>query len=202
MREEAKAAAESLAAARSGSLEALGQSLDAFRAYLLAVAERELDPQLRAKGGASDLVQQTLLEAVGNFAAFRGETDAELKRWLRRLLLHNVVDFTRQYRAAEKRQIGRERRLPAGDSSSEPAADIADPGPSPSAGAVQSEQARAIQMALEKLPDDYRRVIVLRYQEERSFEDIAQLMNLSANAARKLWARAIKRLRQESEELP
>src|SRR5262245_35691878 len=105
MRERAKAVADSLAAARSGSLEALGQALVAFRAYLLAIAERELDPQLKTKGGASDLVQETLLEAVGNFAAFRGTTDADLKAWLRQLLLHNVVDFTRQYRGAEKRDI-------------------------------------------------------------------------------------------------
>ena len=78
------------------------------------------------------------------------------------------------------------------------AAEIVDPKPSPSADAVRAEQARAIQNALEKLPDDYRRIIVLRYQEERSFEDISRLMNLTANAARKLWARAIKRLREES----
>jgi RNA polymerase sigma-70 factor (ECF subfamily) len=202
MREEAKAVANSLAAARSGSLEALGQALDAYRAYLLAIAERELDPQLKAKGGASDLVQETLLDAVGSFKEFRGKSEAELKSWLRRLLLHNVIDFTRQYRDAEKREIARECQLGPSASSSEVSPEVADSAPSPSAEAVQSEQARAIKKALEKLPDDYRRIIVLRYQEERSFEEIGQLMNLSANAARKLWARAVKRLRQESGEQP
>jgi RNA polymerase sigma-70 factor, ECF subfamily len=202
MRKQAKAAANSLAAARAGSLEALGQTLHAFRAYLLAIAERELDPQLKPKGGASDLVQQTLLEAVGNFEAFRGKTDAELRAWLRRLLLHNVVDFTRQYRDAEKREVSRECQLGPGTSSSEVAPQVVDSGPSPSALAAKSEEAQAIQRAVEKLPDDYRRIIVLRYQDERSFEEIGRSMNLSANAARKLWARAIKRLRQESEEQP
>jgi RNA polymerase sigma-70 factor (ECF subfamily) len=202
MRERAKAVANSLAAARSGSLEALGQTLDAYRAYLLAIAERELDPQLKAKGGASDLVQETLLDAVGSFKEFRGKSDAELKAWLRRLLLHNVIDFTRQYRDAEKREVARERHLGTGTSSSEVSPEVADSGPSPSGAAARSEQANAIQKAMEKLPEDYRRVIVLRYHEERSFDDIGQLMNLSANAARKLWARAIKRLRQESQEHP
>src|SRR5207244_9731266 len=131
---------------------------------------------------------------------FRGKTEAELKAWLRRLLLHNVVDFSRQYRDAEKREIAREWQIGSGTSSSEVAPEVADSGPSPSAVAAQAEQTHSIKKALEKLPDDYRRIIVLRYQEERSFEDIGQLMNLSANAARKLWARAIKRLRQESEE--
>jgi hypothetical protein len=43
-----------LAAARAGSREALGQALQACRGYLLLLAERELDADLRAKGGASD----------------------------------------------------------------------------------------------------------------------------------------------------
>ena len=48
-----------LTAAQAGSNDALGQALEACRAYLLLVAERELDPNLRAKGGASD-VQEPL----------------------------------------------------------------------------------------------------------------------------------------------
>ena len=45
-----------LAEARAGSVPALGEALEACRRYLLGVAQRELDPQLRAKRGASDLV--------------------------------------------------------------------------------------------------------------------------------------------------
>src|SRR5438874_1673797 len=51
--------AEWLPAARNGSAQALGDALEACRVYLLAVAEHELDPELRGKGGASDLVQET-----------------------------------------------------------------------------------------------------------------------------------------------
>ena len=64
-----------LPAARAGSSEALGQMLDAYRAYLLQIAGRELDTQLRAKAGASDLVQETLLEAFRDFAGFHGDTE-------------------------------------------------------------------------------------------------------------------------------
>jgi RNA polymerase sigma-70 factor (ECF subfamily) len=52
------------------------------------------------------------------------------------------------------------------------------------------------------LPEDYRRVLVWRYREERSFEEIGQLLKRSANAAQKLWLRAIERLRQELETPP
>src|SRR5438105_7704898 len=62
MAEPAPDAARRLAQARAGSREALGQALEACRRYLLRIAEDDLDPALRAKGGASDLVQQTFLE--------------------------------------------------------------------------------------------------------------------------------------------
>src|SRR5262249_22746815 len=122
-----------------------------------------------------------------------------VKAWLRQLLLNNLADFTRLYRATDKRQVGREVMLNAGNSSTTPRGEPAGDTPTPSAQAMEQEQARAIQQALERLPDDYRLVLRYRYEEERSFEDIGRLMNLSPNAARNLWLRAIKRLRKESE---
>ncbi len=191
-----------LADARAGSPEALGRALEACRGYLLLVAQRELAPELRAKGGASDLVQQTLLDAVRDFAHFRGATEAELLHWLRRLLLNNLADFTRQYRDTAKRQIGQEVRLDGGDSSAERGGGLAAALPSPSGEAVAHEQAEAVRRAVERLPEGYRRVLVLRYQEERSFEEIGDLLDLTANAARKLLLRAVERVRRELEGPP
>src|SRR6516164_8048548 len=102
----------SLSAARTGSAEALGEALEACRGYLLLIARRELGPDLQAKAGASDLVQQTFLEAQRDFAGFHGDTKAELLAWLRRLLLNNLANFARDYRETAKRHIGREVRLP------------------------------------------------------------------------------------------
>ena len=191
--------AQRLAAARAGSTEALGELLDGCRGYLLLVAERELDADLRAKGGASDLVQEALVDAVRDFARFEGDTEAALLAWLRRLLLHNLTDFTRLYRSTDKRQVGREVPLVAGDSSGRrgptPGADIL----SPSGQAMAHEQTAALERALERLPEDYRRVLTLRYLEGRSFAEIGRLMQRSANAARKLWTRAVERLQQELE---
>src|SRR5262245_24160506 len=106
-----------LSAARTGNQDALGQVLQACRAYLLLVAERELDPHLQAKGGASDLVQETLMDAVRAFGTFHGNSEEELRRWLRRLLLNNLVSFARRYRGADKRQVRREVGLHGPDSS-------------------------------------------------------------------------------------
>jgi RNA polymerase sigma-70 factor (ECF subfamily) len=190
-----KDAAPWLAAARAGSAEALGHVLETCRNYLLLIAEREMDQDLRAKGGASDLVQETFLKAHRHFARFQGDSEAELRAWLRRLLLNNLADFGRLYRETDKRSIGREVGLGAG----QPAAELAAPEPSPSRQVMAHEQAQAVQSALDQLPDDYRQVLVLRYHEERSFEEIARVMGRSTNAIHKLWLRAIKRLQQDVE---
>jgi RNA polymerase sigma-70 factor (ECF subfamily) len=199
MSEEAKDPTRWLPAARAGCSEALGELLNSCRGYLLLVAEHELDPQLRARCGASDLIQETLLDAVSAFDRFQGDSAEELRKWLRRLLLNNLVSFTRRYRDTSKRQVGREVSLDAGERSH--VGPVAD-NPSPSQQAIAHEQVEAIQMALERLPEDYRLVILLRYQEEQSFEDIGRLLELTPNAARKLWLRALKRLQQESEKPP
>jgi RNA polymerase sigma-70 factor (ECF subfamily) len=157
------------------------------------VADQELDPELRAKGGASDLVQETFLEAHRDFPRFHGSTQAELRAWLRRLLLNNLANFARRYRATARRGIHREVPLRVGHGIADPAADT----PSPSGEALAHEQAEAVQRAMARLPEDYANVIRLRHQEQCSFEEIGRHMNRTANAARMLWLRAIERLRQE-----
>src|SRR5437588_9890039 len=121
-----------LPAARAGSSEALGQALEMCRNYLLLVAGQELDPELCAKGGASDLVQETFLEAQRDFAQFRGSSEAELLGWLRQSLLHNIANFKRRYRGTGKRAVGREVALQTDDSANagglEPAAASLTPG--------------------------------------------------------------------------
>jgi RNA polymerase sigma-70 factor (ECF subfamily) len=177
-----------LPAAREGSAEALGRVLEACRNYLRLVAERELDPNPRGKGGASDLVQETLFEAVRDFDQFHGNSEAELRAWLRRLLLNNLLSFTRRYRQTGKRQLDRE--VPLADPSAH--------SPSPSGHAMAQEQSEAMRLALERLPENYRRVIRLRYEEKQPFDRIGADLGLSGNAARKLWVRAVKRLKQET----
>jgi RNA polymerase sigma-70 factor (ECF subfamily) len=190
-----------LSAARGGSQEALGQALEACRGYLLLVAQRELDPALHAKGGASDLVQETFLEAQRDFPRFQGTSETELLAWMRRLLLNNLANFARRYRDTDKRQLGREVALDAEQSTSTPAGAVRADTPTPSVQAMAHEQAQALQRALERLPEDYRQVITLRYQEERSFEEIGAQLKRTPNAARKLWARALERLQEEMEGL-
>jgi RNA polymerase sigma-70 factor, ECF subfamily len=83
--------------ARLGSQPSLGRMLESCRQYLLLVANQELRPELQGKVGASDLVQESFLEAQRDFAGFEGQTEAELLAWLRRILLRACGKINRFY---------------------------------------------------------------------------------------------------------
>jgi RNA polymerase sigma factor (sigma-70 family) len=67
----------------------------------------------------------------------------------------------------------------------------------PSRYAMKNEQSRLLKAAIEKLPASYRLLIELRQREQYSFEAIGARIQKSAPAARKMWARAVKRLHHE-----
>jgi RNA polymerase sigma-70 factor (ECF subfamily) len=107
-----------------------------------------------------------------------------------------MADFARHYRQTAARQISQERTL---DDSRGPtlrqglvALDL-----SPSKQAMANEQQRALARALGRLPEEYRRALVLRHQEQCSFAEIGEALGRSAEAARKVWFRAVERLREE-----
>lgn len=191
-----------LAAARSGELTALGQALEVCRNYLLLVAEKEMDPRLKAKGGASDLVQQTFLEAQKDFDRFDGTSEQELLAWLRRMLLNNVANFRRHWVNTDKRRADREIPLASNDPSRTGASWLADGGLTPSREMMADERDSAVHAAIARLPEDYQQVLKMRYIEDRPFEEIAEAMNRTANAVRKLWARAVEKLQEELDEPP
>src|SRR4051812_48306071 len=106
-----------LEASRAGDSHLLGQLLDAYRPYLLQIANEELNSDLQGKAGGSDLVQQTFLEANRDIAGFRGKTEAELTAWLRQILLHNLANLRRQFGVRTKRDVSREVAVQTGNSS-------------------------------------------------------------------------------------
>jgi RNA polymerase sigma-70 factor (ECF subfamily) len=188
---------ESLAAARAGSREALGQLLSQYHYYLLQVARRQLARDLQAKGDASDLVQETFLEAQRFFDRFEGHSGAELRAWLRCVLVHQTAKVGRRFRTTQKRRLAREVHLDP--SNPFVAAECLPPAnvPSPSAHLMARERQELLLRALERLPEDYRQVMLLRYQQELTFEEVGREMRRSADAVRMLWARALERLKHE-----
>jgi RNA polymerase sigma-70 factor (ECF subfamily) len=176
--------------------------IEQYRAYLLSVAEHRLDGELRTKVAPSDLVQETFLDAFRAAERFTGQSAEELRLWLRRLLLNNVVDAVRRYRVAEKRRERKESAADQGSLARMRVANVVDSRLTPHAAAVQGETARALIAALGRLPLKYQQVLRLRHHDALTFAEIAARVGLSENAARKLWVRAIERLQLEFEVTP
>ena len=172
------------------------------RSYLGVVAQAQVETWLRAKVDASDVVQQTMLEAHRDFERFEGDSEQQWLGWLRGILKHNVADFIRAYRGTAKRQTRREVRW------RDPAASTMAPGapePAASCGTPSQEFVRMdnelrVAAALAELPEDYREVIALRNFQQLPFAEIADRMERSRPAVQMLWMRAVKRLAEAMEE--
>src|SRR5262249_50248096 len=151
---------------------------------------------LRAKGSASDLVQETFLEAQRRFGQFDGDANGQLRSWLRSLLLHKAAKLGRRYHRTRKRQLSREIPLADNRPASVHPSHVAAPGPTPSVQVMFEEQQRRLLEAIDRLPVEYRTVMSLRYQQALPFDEIGRQLERSADAARMLWARAVDRLKQ------
>ncbi|MGA2061228.1 MAG: sigma-70 family RNA polymerase sigma factor [Thermoguttaceae bacterium] len=188
---------ELIAQARQGDDECRDRLFGLCRSYLGFVARSQVETWLQRKVDASDLVQETMLEAYRDFGRFQGRTEQEWLAWLKRILAHNAADFVRRYRGTAKREAGREIAFRDPDDSlargaPEPAADQ----PTPSQEFLLIDTELRVTAALADLPEDYQEVIVLRNLQRLPFNEVAERMNRTRPAAQMLWMRAIKRLQE------
>jgi len=190
--------------ARDGDGASRDQLFELCRSYLGFAARAQVESWLRVKVDASDIVQQTMLEAHRDFERFQGETEQEWLGWLRRIMAHNVSDFIRRYKGTAKRQIQREVhfRDPAlsGRAAGAPEPAAADRTPSQELARIDDEL--RVTAALDGLSDDYQEVIILRNLERLSFNEVAERMGRSRPAVQMLWMRAIKKLQESLGEQP
>ena len=173
--------------------------LERHRNWLGLLARLQVDGRFRAKFDPSDVVQQTLLEAVRGWPQFRGRTEPELAAWLRRILARVLAHEARHYLDASRRDVAREVSLEhsLAKSSGRLGELVVATATSASQQAIRHEAELQLAEALSRLPDEYRDVILMRNIEGLSHDEIARRMDRSAGAVRMLWVRALARLREE-----
>ena len=189
--------------ARRGSDGALGSLLEVYRRYVRLLARMQLGDRLQGKVDPSDLVQETFLRAHRAFGEFRGQSEADLIGWLRRILARTLANQLRHYQKAAKRNVALEQSIDNAldHSSQQLQLAVLERGHSPSAQARRREQAVLVADALEQLPEHYREVIVLRNFRDLPFPEVAHRMDRSVDSVMHLWPRALARLRQQLSEL-
>jgi RNA polymerase sigma-70 factor (ECF subfamily) len=157
----------------------------------------QLPPDLRTRIEPSDVVQETLAEAVRDLPQFRGGSVPELARWLRRILERNLRDRARRESAA-CRDISRERSLDAEIDRSAARIEgwLAVAGLPPDAQAEREEQLQRLATALAQLPDDQRTAVELKHLQSWPVAAVAEHLNRSEAAIAGLLRRALQRLRE------
>lgn len=171
--------------------------LERFRSYLGVLARVGLHPLVRRRLDPSDVVQETLLEAHRDRAAFRGGTVGEQARWLERMLAHNLQNVVRDL-GRQRRDPGREQPLGGALESSARRLEswIAAQGARPSELVQRQERVLALARAVEGLPEDQMEAVVLRYWRGFSLVEIAAAMERTPASVAGLLHRGLERLRQ------
>jgi len=177
--------------ARRGNRAALDQLFGACLPFLRIAAHQDLDTELRARLDASDVVQETLIEAYQDIPHFRGRTEKDLLAWLRQILHHNLANERRRHITSAMRSIHCE--VPLNKSTLNQLRDMAQSeGESPAGQAQARERSEELERTLRRLPERYRQVLLLHSYEELTFAEVGKRLHCSAEAARKLWGRAAK----------
>lgn len=148
-----------IARARRGDADAFEQLVVAYRDQVFRLALRMCGNE----ADADEVAQEAFLSAWKALPNFRG--DSRFSTWLYQLTSHAAIDLMRR----EKRQIAAE--------------DIAevsapDPGPSPQQQAERSETRQAVRDAMGQLSPEYRQIVVLRFLQELSYEEIGAVLKL------------------------
>lgn len=166
--------------------------LGEYRDWLKTLALAQISADLRGRIDPSDLVQQTLCEAVRDLPQHRGQTRSEMMGWLRAVLRFNLIDAFRALRFVPQVSLddslamtvdGMSRFLAAQNSPAD-------------AQALRDEHSLALAERLRQLTPAQAEAIVLKHCQGLSVEQICQHMNRSPEAVGGLLRHGMRRLRE------
>jgi RNA polymerase sigma-70 factor (ECF subfamily) len=197
MNEDSLPVDELLAQALGGDREAMGRLLEDQRAALHRLAEGQLEGRIAVRVDASDVVQQTFLEAYRSFPQFAGRDARELVAWLQGILDHKIASAIRDHTLIQKRSLARERSIDDSGEGGPGMKQELDAGTtSPSQKAIRGEEEAALLEALAELPEDQREAVRLRHLEGWALPDIAHRLGRTTAATAGLIKRGVQTLRR------
>lgn len=141
---------------------------------------------MRSQVAASDVVQQALLEAIRDQASFRGSSEQELTQWLIQILKHRIIDEARRLEVRREHMPLKSKSTLQIQQSINQTTLLSD--------LVAQETIQQLLHAIEDLELHQQTIVRLRYIELLSFDKIGESMNLSHDAVRRLWLKAMQSL--------
>jgi RNA polymerase sigma-70 factor (ECF subfamily) len=174
-----------------------GQALEDCRAYLETLTFIQIDPRLRSKFGLSDIIQNTLLDVFRELERIQ-EFDADArKRWLRRMLVNNLLQEIEKWRAARRDyRLEQPLQQAADESSCRLRSWLAVEDSSPGERLVRQEGALRLLDALSKLDPRQREALILQRYHGWTLAQIAERLDCTIGAVAGLHARGVKALRK------
>lgn len=179
---------------RAGNEQAFNELFGRYLTRIENLVRLRMGVQLRTRESVSDLVQDAYLEALRTFDRFAPAGPRGFYRWLSQIVEHKIVDAHRRHFGAACRDARRQVALEGGAADDAARKNRFD---SPSAVLLRSESCKQVRDALDRLPEDYRRVIELRQFQMLSSAEVGEVMDRSPEAVRALLVRALKRLARE-----
>ncbi len=197
--EESARTRELLPLAAQGDPEAMGELLALHRERLSRMVRLRMDPRLRRRLDASDVMQEVSLEAAGRLADYWKDPPAPFFLWLRFLTAQRLAGLRRFHLGAKARDARREVAFPGsgapGSTTEGMALEISAGLTSPGTAAERCERESLVRTTLEKMDPLDREVLSLRHFESLTNAEAAAELGISSEAASRRYYRALRRLR-------
>ena len=195
-----------LARAAAGDRSAWGELLAAHQEKLWRMVAFRMDPRLRGRVDAADVVQEAFVEASAHRPDYFRPPTAPLFLWLRTIVANKLFELHRHHLGTRMRDAKRELALESSpwpdDTSAALCAHLTAGVTRPSVAAVRGEVRTRLADALDALEPADREVLALRHFEQLTNAEAAQVLGIQEQAAAKRHLRALQRLRQMLADMP
>ncbi|HEV3236222.1 MAG TPA: RNA polymerase sigma factor [Gemmataceae bacterium] len=170
-------------------------SWERYRPLLkLQVRQLELDPRLQRRFDSSDLVQDTLFQAIKNVDQFKGRTEEERVAWLRKICRNKAIDRYRE-ETARKGDVRRDQSIQAfEDSSDRWDRVLGNEDARPDHEAERREFLLRLAGAMEELSDDQRDAVLLIHLMRFKLSEAVEQMGRTEKSIAGLVRRGLEKL--------
>lgn len=186
---------------KAGDADAINRLLERHREALRRMVDMRLDPKIRQRVDASDVVQEAMIEANRRMATFLENPGMPFHLWIRQIATDRLIDQHRRHRVSQKRSVDLEQAPVVASnldhSTIQFGPQLQDRELTPAAAAIRAEMQRRFEQAIEEMDEHDQEIIVMRHFEKLSNQEVAKVLCLTEPAASMRYLRAVRRLQKQ-----